>query len=105
MSTDEVIQHELMIKNDEVKTDDFDIDNNDENVDEEGNIMMHVDGSHAVHAFLKGHSGLFVAMGLGSMMSVSKKFALNDNSSIETEILSNGERFPKCSWFRCFRLS
>ena len=34
---------------------------------------------------------------------VSKKLGVNTVSSTVTEIVSTGERFPKCSWFRYFR--
>jgi len=59
--------------------------------------VIYVDGAHAVH------SGLFVTMGTGAMINVSKKLGVNKVSSTETEIASTGERFPKCSWFRYFR--
>ena len=65
--------------------------------------MIYVDGTHAVHADGKGHSGLFVTMGTGAMINISKKLGVNTVSPAETEIVSTGERFPKCSWFRYFR--
>ena len=37
------------------------------------------------------------------MADVSKESGLVTNSSTETEVVSNGERAPKCSWFRYFR--
>ena len=73
-------------------------------IDEEGNEMACVDGSHAGLADGRGNSGLFATIGLCTMIHFSNKLGLNTNSSIETEILSNGERFPKCFWFICFRL-
>ena len=39
------------------------------------------------------------------MMNASTKLGLNSVSSTETYIASNGERFPKCTWFRYFRLA
>ena len=74
-------------------------------IDEDGNVCMHVDGAHAVHVDGKGHSGLFVTMGRGAMINASKKLGVNTISSTETEIVSDGERFPKCAWFRYFRLA
>ena len=38
-------------------------------------------------------------------MSVSSKLGLVATSYTETEIVADGERFPKCSWFRHFRLA
>ena len=66
---------------------------------------MHVDGAHAVHSDARGHSGLFLTMGRGAMINVSKKLGVNAGSSTETEVVSNGERFPKCTWFHYFRLA
>ena len=39
----------------------------------------------------------------GAMINMSKKLGVNTVSSTETEIVSTGERFPKCTWFRYFR--
>ena len=61
--------------------------------------FIYIDGAHAVHTNCKGHSGLFVTQGKGATISVSKKLGLVTNSSIETEIVSTGERMPKCTWF------
>ena len=66
-------------------------------IDKEGNTMMHIDGSHATHADGKVHSGLFITMGKGPMMDVSKKLSLVTTSSTDTEVFSTGERFPKCA--------
>ena len=66
--------------------------------------FIYIDGAHAVHSNCKGHSGLFVTQGKGAMISVSKKLGLVTNSSTETEIVSTGERMPKCTWFRYFRI-
>ena len=35
-------------------------------------------------------------------MSVSNKLGLDASSSAEIEIVTDGERFPKCVWFRHF---
>ena len=48
---------------------------------------------------------MHLMMGKGAMMNVSKKLGLVTTSSTETEVASNGERFPKYSWFRYFRLT
>ena len=66
--------------------------------------IIYIDGAHAVHSNCKGHSGLFVTQGKGAMISVSKKLGLVTNSSTETEIVATGERLPKCTWFRYFRI-
>jgi hypothetical protein len=69
------------------------------------NTIIYIDGSHAVHSNCKGHSGLFLTQGKGAMINVSKKLGLVTNSSTETEIVATGERLPKCTWFRYFRIA
>ena len=61
--------------------------------------------AHAVNNDGRGHSGLYLTMGKGAIMNVSKKLGLVTTSSTEIEVVANGERFPKCSWFRYFRLT
>jgi hypothetical protein len=68
------------------------------------NTVIYIDGAHAVHSNCKGHSGLFLTQGKGAMINISKKLGLVTNSSTETEIVSTGERMPKCTWFRYFRI-
>jgi len=72
-------------------------------MDDSGNVVIYVDGAHAVHSDGKGHSGLFVTMGTGAMINASKKLRVDTVSSTEPEVVSTGERFPKCTWFRYFR--
>ena len=40
-----------------------------------------------------------------SKINVSKKLGVLTTSSTETEIVSTGERLPKCTWFRYFRMA
>jgi hypothetical protein len=63
------------------------------------NTVSYIDGAHAVHTDCKGHAGLYLTMGKGAMINISKKIGLVTNSSTETEIVSTGERMPKCTWF------
>jgi hypothetical protein len=53
---------------------------------------------------MKGHVGLYASEGQGALMSTSTKCKLNTTSSTETEIVSAGEKLPKCVWFRHFRI-
>ena len=39
------------------------------------------------------------------MINVSKKLAVVTTSSTETEVVADGGRFPKCTWFRYFRMA
>ena len=68
-------------------------------------VVMHVDGAHDVHADGKGHSGMILTKGTGAMTSASKNIGVVTISSTEREIVADRERFPKCSWFICFRLA
>ena len=44
-------------------------------------------------------------MGCGAMINTSKKLGIVTTSSTETEVVAYSERFPKCAWFRYFRLA
>ena len=74
-------------------------------INDKGDVVTHVDGAHEVHNDDKGHSGLFLTMRKGAMTNSSKKLGFITTSSIETEIVADGKIFPKCSWFRHFRLA
>ena len=67
-------------------------------------MMTCINGSHATHADGKGNSGLFSKMEKVAMINVSKKLGLVTTSSTETEVVSTGEMFSKCAWFRRFRM-
>ena len=64
-------------------------------IDNEVNDCIHSDRDHVVHSNRKRHSDVLATIGTGAMMSVSKKLGLISNSSTETDIESNGERFTK----------
>ena len=66
---------------------------------------MHADGANATRSDGRGHSSTCLTMSKKAMTSVSKKLGLVTTSSTETEVVADGERFPKCAWFRCFRLA
>ena len=54
---------------------------------------------------MKGHTGMFTTMGRGAILNIAKKLGLVTASSTETEIVSIGERMPKCTWFHYFCLA
>ena len=70
-----------------------------------GEMMIYIDGAHMVHMDTCGHSGLYATMGKGAMLNVAKKLGMVTISSTETEVVSTGERLPKCTWFRYMRLA
>ena len=66
---------------------------------------MCIDGAYVVHVDGKGHLGLFVTMGRRVMINTSKKLSVITTNSIETKVVANSERFPKCTWLRHFRMA
>ena len=73
-------------------------------IDAKGDVATFIDGTHAVHNDRKAHSGIFLTMGKRDVMTVTNKLGVVTSSSTDTEIVDDKERFPKFSWFRCFRL-
>ena len=67
------------------------------------NVHIHIDGGNASHD--NGRGFFCVTTFTCAMINVPNKFGLITNSSTEIEVTLNGERFPKCSWFRNFRIS
>ena len=60
---------------------------------------------HTAHADGKEHSGLLVKMRNREMLSVLKKLGVVTNKFNEAEIISNNERFPKCTLSRNVRIT
>lgn len=69
-------------------------------IDNNRNVHIYIDGLHEIHAYRKGNSGLFLTMGKGAIINLFKKLGFGTIRSEETKVVSNGERLPKCSWFR-----
>ena len=65
-------------------------------------ISLYIDRAHGVHADMKGHVGVYTTMGTGAVYASSTKSKINTVSSIETEVISVGEKLPKHLWFRNF---
>ena len=66
--------------------------------------QIYVDGAHAVHGDMKGHAGVWVTEGTGTIYTSSTKNKLNVTSSTEGEIVSVREKLPKHIWYRKFQL-
>ena len=64
-----------------------------------------MDGSHAVHADMKGRGSVFCTEGKGVMYSSSTKLKPNTISSTETEVVTVGEKLSKSMWFCLFRIA
>ena len=74
-------------------------------IDDNGEECICIDGAHAAHIHGKGCSKMCLKMGRGAMIIVPNKLGLVTTSSTKTEVVADGECFPKCSWFRYFRLA
>ena len=61
--------------------------------DENGNIVMHADGSHAVHNHGKGQLGLFITMVKGAMTSASKKLGIVTKAQLKQRSSMMGKHF------------
>ena len=67
-------------------------------------VAIYLDGAHAVHSDMKGHSGEFVTLGKGAVFSSATKQKYNFLSSTKTEIITVGEKLPKSIWYRYYRI-
>ena len=68
---------------------------------DEGDILVlqfYPDGSHAVHADMKGHTGSAMTLGKGSAINVSSKQKLNTKSSTETELVAADDVLDVALW-------
>ena len=67
-------------------------------VDGSGNIYWYKDGAHAVHADMRGHTGLVMTLGCGAVLSASWKQKINSLSTTETETIAISDGMPKNMW-------
>jgi len=68
-------------------------------------MHIYINRAYIVHLDSRGYSGIFMIMRTGAMINTLKKLRLVTNSSTEIEVVSTGKRFPKCTWFRYFRIA
>ena len=66
---------------------------------------IYIDGSHAIHADMRGHIGVYATEGKGAMYASANRMKLNTTSSTESEVVAVGEKLPKCLWYRMFRIA
>ena len=64
-------------------------------IEDIGIMHAHVDGSHAVHQNMRGHSGGALSFGIGLVTSASEKQKINIKSSTECEIVAVSDVLPK----------
>ena len=61
-----------------------------------------VDGSHATHPDMRGHSGGCLSLGKGMPINTSTKQKLNTCSSTETELVASDDFMPIILWTNYF---
>jgi hypothetical protein len=68
----------------------------------DGKLRWWIDGSHAVHPNMRGHTGGGLSFGLGFPISQSAKQKLNTRSSTESELVAVDDMMPTVLWSRQF---
>ena len=66
-------------------------------INKDSEVQIYIDGAYTVHIDGKGHSGIFLMIGKGRMMNVSKKLGLVTISSTKMEVVADRECFPAAS--------
>jgi hypothetical protein len=65
-------------------------------------IKWWVDASYAAHGDCRGHTGVTISLGRGSIIGMSKKQKLNTKSSTECELMGVDDASPQMLWTRYF---
>lgn len=60
-------------------------------------VQIYINRSHIVRSNGKGYSRMFLTIGRGAMLTTSKKLGLIITSLTKTEVVVDGECFPKYS--------
>ena len=66
-------------------------------IDKENKVQIYIDRAHAIHIDRKGYSGIFLMIGRGRMINISKKLELVTLSSTKTEVVTDMKYFLKYS--------
>ena len=65
-------------------------------------LKWFVDAAYAVHADFKGHTGMTMTMGQGTIMSMSRKQNLNTKSSTTAELVGADDATTMMLWTKLF---
>ena len=65
-------------------------------------IKWWVDAPFSTNPDCKGHTGVMMSMGSGSIMELLRKQKINGRRSIESEIVAADNALPQCLWSRYF---
>ena len=65
-------------------------------------VKWWVDGSHAIHPNMRGHSGGCVSLGMGMLITGLSKQKLNMRSSTEMELVTADDFMPQILWTNLF---
>ena len=67
-----------------------------------GNVYWHVDASFAVHHDMKSHTGAGASLGVGAVISNSRKQSCNTTSSTTAEVYGVSDSLPFIIWINNF---
>ena len=69
-----------------------------------GNLVVraYIDASHGVHEGGEGHHGLFITLGLGPVMTKSRKQKVQCKSSTEAELVALSDYIEQVEWVKNF---
>ena len=65
-------------------------------------VRAFVDASHGVHEDGKGHQGLFVTLGMGPVITKSRKQKVQCKSSTESELVALSDYIEQIEWVKDF---
>mmetsp|Transcript_13232 Transcript_13232/g.19019 ORF Transcript_13232/g.19019 Transcript_13232/m.19019 type:complete len:254 (+) Transcript_13232:881-1642(+) len=65
-------------------------------------IKWYIDGAHAVHHDMRGHTGAAMTLGKGAVYSSPSKQRINTTSSTETELIGVNDKMGQILWTKYF---
>ena len=66
-------------------------------IDKDGVVNIYIDRAHTIHSDGKSYLEIFITMGYSIIINISKKLGVVTINSTKIEVVSNGERFSKCT--------
>ena len=70
--------------------------------DDSGRLTWNIDASFAVHQYCKSHTGAFLILGHGSILSISAKQKINTKSSTEDKFVGVDDAMTFVMWMKHF---
>ena len=73
-----------------------------EGADDNGRLTWNIDASFAVHPNCKSHTGVYLTLGHGCVLSTSVKQKINTKSSTESELIGIDDAMTFVIWMKHF---